>query len=99
MNQEQISKIILHTLGEVVPNADLQSLEPDISFHDQLEIDSIDFIRFVTTLERALKITIVELDYPELSTPRGCENYLMKKFNLSDERGFEATTQKDLAAA
>jgi len=75
-NAEQIHDTILRILSDVAPNADIQALHPDISFHDQLELDSIDFLRLMMSLEKELNVTIFDFDYPKLSTLKGCEAYL-----------------------
>jgi len=41
-----------------------------------LEIDSVDFLRFILASEKGLGLVIPELDYPKLSTPAGCSGYL-----------------------
>ena len=78
-SQEPIRETILRVLGDVVPNADTQVIEPDISFHDQLELDSIDFLRLMMSLEKELNVTIFDFDYPKLSTLKGCEHYLNER--------------------
>lgn len=81
ISNEQIRDTILHTLTDVIPNADTQALHPDISFHDQLELDSIDFLRLMMSLEKELNVTIFDFDYPKLSTLKGCEQYLAERLN------------------
>lgn len=79
MNSESIKDTILRILGDIVPNADIRAIDPNVSFHDQFELDSIDFLRLMMELEKTLSITIMEFDYPRLSTLQGCENYLGEK--------------------
>ncbi|HMV37908.1 acyl carrier protein [Plasticicumulans sp.] len=76
MTVEQIRATILRVLSEVAPNADVSDVNPNVSFHDQFEIDSIDFLRLMTSLEKELQVTILDFDYPKLSTLQGCEDYL-----------------------
>lgn len=76
MTTEQIRATILRVLGEIAPNADIEGVDPNVSFHDQYEIDSIDFLRLMTSLEKELQVTILDFDYPKLSTLQGCEDYL-----------------------
>jgi acyl carrier protein len=83
MNQEQIRAMILRVLGDVVPNADIQAIDPDISFHDQIELDSIDFLRLMMSLEREMNVAIFDFDYPKLSTLKGCERYLTERMALA----------------
>ena len=79
ISNEQIRDTVLRTLSDVIPNADTQALHPDISFHDQLELDSIDFLRLMMSLEKELNVTIFDFDYPKLSTLKGCEHYLTER--------------------
>ncbi|MBK8509710.1 MAG: acyl carrier protein [Candidatus Competibacter sp.] len=78
-SQKPIRETILRVLGDVVPNADTQAINPDITFHDQLELDSIDFLRLMMSLEKELNVTIFDFDYPKLSTLTGCERYLSER--------------------
>ena len=78
-NQDLIRETILRVLSDVVPNANTQAISPDISFHDQLELDSIDFLRLMMSLEKETNVTIFDFDYPKLSTLKGCERYLTER--------------------
>ena len=71
-----IKNTVLRILGEIAPEADLHVLKPDVSFRDQLDIDSMDFLNFVITLNKALDVEIPETDYPKLATLNGCLAYL-----------------------
>ena len=67
---------MLRILGEIAPEADLTRLKPDVSFRDQLNIDSMDFLNFVTGLDEELDVRIPESDYPKLSTLDACVELL-----------------------
>lgn len=47
MTKDEIRASVLRVLGEIAPEADLTRLKPDVSFRDQLDIDSMDFLNFV----------------------------------------------------
>ncbi len=64
--------LILRLLGEIAPEADLTSLQPDVSFRDQLDLDSMDFLNFVVALHKEFHIEIPETDYPTYMTLNGC---------------------------
>jgi acyl carrier protein len=64
--------VILRLLGEIAPEADLPSLQPDVSFRDQLDLDSMDFLNFVVAVHKEFKIEIPESDYPKYMTLNGC---------------------------
>ncbi len=79
MTREQIKEIIFRVLGEIAPEADLTHIKPDVSFRDQLDIDSMDFLNFVIAIHKETQIDIPELDYPKLLSLNGCLDYLASK--------------------
>jgi acyl carrier protein len=78
MTPDDIRAAVLGALGGVAPEADLEHLKPDVSFRDQLDIDSMDFLNFVIALHKAFKTEIPEKDYPKLATLDGCVAYLTR---------------------
>lgn len=74
---DDIRAAALRILGEIVPEADLSSLDPAVSFRDQLDIDSMDFLNFVIALHDTLRIEVPEADYPQLASLTGCIDYLL----------------------
>lgn len=68
MTKEEIRSIVLRILGEIAPEADLNQLKPDVSFRDQLDIDSMDFLNFVIALDEELHVSIPESEYAKLSS-------------------------------
>ena len=76
IHKTPIQETILRLLAIIAPDADVTSLQPKVSFHDQIEIDSIDFLQLMIALEKAFKVTIPDIDYPKLSTLQGCMEYL-----------------------
>ena len=68
MTKEEIRSTVLRILGEIAPEADLNQLKPDVSFRDQLDIDSMDFLNFVIALDEELHVSIPESEYAKLSS-------------------------------
>jgi acyl carrier protein len=62
---DEVRQTVMRILGDIAPEADLQALKADISFRDQLDIDSMDFVNFIIALHRELSIEIPEPDYPK----------------------------------
>jgi acyl carrier protein len=75
-SRDAIRAVALRVLGEIAPEADLARLEPAVSFRDQLDLDSMDFLNFVIGLHHALQVDIPESDYPKLATLDGCVEHL-----------------------
>jgi len=79
MTRDEIRATVLRILGEIAPEADLTQLKPDVSFRDQLDIDSMDFLNFVIALDEELDVRIPESDYPKLSTLDACVEFLSSR--------------------
>ncbi|HZD26019.1 MAG TPA: acyl carrier protein [Alphaproteobacteria bacterium] len=76
---ERIKAIVLEVLGSIAPEIDAGAIDPQASFRDQLDIDSMDFLNFIIALHERLKVEIPETDYPRLSSLAGCVAYLQAK--------------------
>lgn len=79
MTRTEIRSLVLRAIGRVAPEADLSTLRGDVDIRDELDIDSIDFVKFLTALHEDLRCDIPERDYSELSTVDGAERYLTRR--------------------
>lgn len=71
-DKREMRSLVLRLLGEIAPEADTASLRPDVSFRDQLDLDSMDFLNFVVALHKEFHVEIPEADYPKYMTLNGC---------------------------
>ena len=76
MTRDTIKQTILQALGTIVPEADLDNIEPDLEFREQLDMDSMDFLNFVIAVDQQLGVEIPEVDYPKLTTLDDCIAYI-----------------------
>ncbi|HCH69232.1 MAG TPA: hypothetical protein DE042_01815 [Colwellia sp.] len=76
LNEITLISKILESLVEVAPEILPDEINPSVNFRDQFEIDSIDYLNFILTLEKKLNIKIPDFDYPKLSSQAGCLSYL-----------------------
>jgi acyl carrier protein len=79
VNEEPVQEVVLRALRRIAPEADLGALEPDVSFREQLDIDSMDFLYFVAEVCEQLNVDIPEADYRRLSSLDDCVAYLKSK--------------------
>lgn len=77
MTANQIRDTVLRLLGNVAPEADPAEIKQEVSFRDQLDIDSMDLLNFIISLHKEFGVEIPERDYPQLMTVDGCVAYLM----------------------
>jgi len=76
MNREQIRTQVLEQLAAVAPDADVQHLAVDADVREALDLDSLDFLRFVGALHKATGVSIPEAEYRTVCTVSGCVDYL-----------------------
>jgi len=79
MNPQEIRSNVLASLADVAPEADPSVLAPNADLRDALDIDSMDFLRFVVSLHDRLHVDIPEKDYPKVRTLEACVEYLTAK--------------------
>ena len=76
MTEVQIRQVVLNTLQNIAPEANLAELKPHARIRDELDIDSMDFLNFIIALHNELPVEIPERDYPKLATIDGCAHYV-----------------------
>lgn len=76
MTRDEIRQTVLRLLGNIAPEADPAQLQPNVSFREQLDIDSMDLLNFVISVHKEFGVEIPERDYPQLMTVEGCVKYV-----------------------
>lgn len=76
MNDSEIRKVVQEELNNIAPECDLASVDPAADLREALDIDSMDFLNFITAIHHRLGVDIPELDYPKLITIDGAVTYL-----------------------
>ena len=76
-----ICAVLLEELGNIAPEIDMQNVDPGADLRDALDIDSMDFLNFVTAVHHRLGIDIPEIEYPKLVTLAGAVSYIEGKLN------------------
>jgi acyl carrier protein len=67
---------VIAELRTVAPELDAASVDRDAVLLDSLDLDSMDFLDFVTALGARFGIDIPEADYPRVRTIHDCVRYL-----------------------
>jgi len=76
MTDADIGKVVQEELNNIAPEADLTSVDPTADLREAIDIDSMDFLNFITAIHKRLGIDIPEIDYPKLVTLNGAVAYL-----------------------
>jgi acyl carrier protein len=76
MSDLDVRKVVQEELNNIAPEVDLASIDPAAELREALDIDSLDFLNFITALHHRLGVDIPEIDYPKLVTLDGAIAYL-----------------------
>ena len=79
MNAQDARTLIVAELGNIAPEADYETLDPKADLREALDIDSLDFLNFVTALHKKTGVNVPESDYRKLLTLDGAVAYLVEK--------------------
>ena len=76
MTKSEIRTAIIDILSDIAPDEDYAQLKDDVSFREQLSMDSMDMLDIVLELRKRFKIQIPEEDYPHLISMESTLDYL-----------------------
>lgn len=76
MNREEIQSRVEGILKKIAPEADLAQVPATAPLRETLDIDSFDYLRFITELHGNFVVEIPESDYPKLMHLSGVVDYL-----------------------
>jgi acyl carrier protein len=79
MSPEDIRAVLKDELGRIAPEVEFDAIPPDADLREEIDIDSMDFLNFVTALHQRLGFDIPEADYPSLATLSKAVAYLRAK--------------------
>ncbi len=79
MNTDEIRAVVTKALKKVAPEADASTLDSHADLRDALDIDSMDFLAFVTAIHDATHVDIPERDYGKVRTLDDCIAYVASR--------------------
>jgi acyl carrier protein len=82
MTRAQVKQAVLDALLAVVPEARPAEIDPGAPLREQLDIDSMDFMNFVVTLDQGLGVDVPESEYGRLATLDSCVDYLAGRLGV-----------------
>jgi acyl carrier protein len=77
MTEDEIRRAVLDALRRTVPDVDTATLRGDLSVREQIDMDSIDFLRFLVAVHEAVGVEVPEADYGRLRTLDDTVAYLV----------------------
>jgi acyl carrier protein len=68
MKRDEIRSTLLTCLSDIAPEVADEELEDDVDIRDELDLDSMDILRWVQGIHKALGIEIPEQDYGKIAS-------------------------------
>jgi acyl carrier protein len=84
MSEEEIRALVLEVMAQIAPETRGLAIDPDRNFRDQFDLDSLNFLDFMTMLDERLGMHTSELDYPRFSSLTGCVSQLQVRLRLKE---------------
>jgi acyl carrier protein len=81
MSNLDIRHVVEQELANIAPEIDVTKVAGSVDLREALDIDSMDFLTFVTAIHRRLEVDIPEIDYPKFVTIDGAVAYLIAHLN------------------
>ena len=79
MTEAEIRALVIAELGNIAPETDASAIDPTADLRETLDIDSLDFLNFVTAVHKKLGVAVPESDYAKLFTIKGAVAYFAQK--------------------
>ncbi len=76
MTSEEIRAILLKCLTDVAPEIADEEIEDDADLRDELDLDSMDILRWVQGIHKALGVEIPEEDYGRIASFEDAVSYV-----------------------
>jgi acyl carrier protein len=76
---EGLEPLIRRLLSDIAPDIDFAALDADADIRDAADLDSVDFLNFVSALFEETGVDVPERDYPAIRSIAGCRQYLAER--------------------
>jgi acyl carrier protein len=76
MTDIDVRKVVEEELSNIAPEVDMTKVDPRADLREAIDIDSMDFLNFITAIHHRLGLNIPEVDYPKLVTLNGAIAYI-----------------------
>lgn len=76
MTRDEIMAVVANELGQIAPEIDIELIDRSGDLREEFDIDSMDFLTFVTALHERMGVDIPEADYAMLGSIDATVSYL-----------------------
>jgi len=76
VNEQDARQAVAASIGKVAPDVEPEDLDGAARLRQDLELDSLDFLRLVEVIAETTGVAIPEADYPAVATVDGLVTYV-----------------------
>lgn len=76
MNEQDARAAVYAAIGQVAPDVDTDDLDENARLRQDLELDSLDFLRLIETIAAATGVDTPESDYAQVATVKALVAYV-----------------------
>ena len=76
MNEQHARAAVYAAIGQVAPDVDTDDLDENARLRQDLELDSLDFLRLIETISAATGVDTPESDYTQVATVKALVAYV-----------------------
>ncbi len=81
MSPNDIKAISLEELSNIAPELEPAAIPTDADLRDEVDLDSLDFLNWITAIHKRLFVDVPEVDYQKLSTIESAVEYVTGKLS------------------
>lgn len=86
MNEAFLLTVIREELARLAPEIDFDAVDRNQPVQREFDIDSMDFLNFITALHERLGVNVPEGDYAKVATISGAQSYLLARARRADRQ-------------
>jgi len=79
-----IKKKVLKLIHPIAPEVETQSLNGDDNLREELDIDSVDWLNLIVSIDEEFGIDIPESDYDQLTSLDSIVHYISERKDVPD---------------
>jgi acyl carrier protein len=79
MIESEIRQHIIRAIENIAPEIDGDTLDVNVDFREECDLDSMDFLNLVVAMNKACGVVIPEKDYAKVMSLKAMANYLLER--------------------
>ena len=75
-NSQSLKDLVCKLILDIAPEADVQHLDPNEEFREELDLDSMDFMTLLDSIEKETGVNVPERDYVKVNSLQSLTEYI-----------------------